>query len=138
MRTNLSLLLCAYWLSGSTAMALCLDGRHYTLPEEYQRSQFVFTGILEQAVDVSSPEDPQGIDHTLYTLKLGRAIKGQLPNRVIIRSDNSSSRFIIDAGAEYLLFMDEYRQEGFIDSCGNSGKLTPERAAFLSGLPNAG
>ena len=32
-------------------MALCLDGRHDTLPEEYQRSQFVFTGMLEQAVD---------------------------------------------------------------------------------------
>lgn len=111
------------------AYGLCSDGRHPAIQEEYGTSKFVILGIVISKQDISSPEDPQGIDSTVYDVDVYKYFKGStIPNLKII-SENTTSRFPMEVGKKYLLFLRFITTENksIVDSCGNSGEITNKK-----------
>jgi len=120
-------------LAANSALALCSDGRHPDAVAELKVGDMVATVIVVSRLDESSPDDPQGIEDTLYTVRVLDIFKGKPGPSLKIRSENTSSRFPMDVGKKYLLFITNDGQAHFVDSCGRSG-LLKDRAMELEAL----
>lgn len=111
--------------------------RHPSVAAEYGSSKFVILGRATRTKNISSPEDPAGFDWTVYEVKVLAVYKGQPPRSLKLVSPNTTSRFPMDEGKDYLLFIDhssepefagtEVLPADFVDNCGNSG-LASERS----------
>jgi hypothetical protein len=105
------------------AHAVCLNGKP-SVEHEFRESSIVALGVARAARDVSMPDDPQGIDHTIYTVRLTRSFKGMPAGRTVhLFSENSSSRFPLDAGVPYLLFIGGSKDGLYVNNCGSSGPV---------------
>ncbi|MFP5392447.1 MAG: hypothetical protein ACLGI6_13035 [Gammaproteobacteria bacterium] len=120
-------------ISGNT-LAMCTDSRSPTVEAEYAQSDIVATGFVTEHVDVSSSDDPEGVEKTIYQFKVVNSYKGGAHPILLITSDNTSSRFPMERGRPYLVFLRSADGELFIDSCGNSGP-SEQRAAVIAQLP---
>ena len=116
--------LCAAAFSVPCAVhAVCLNGTP-SIEQEFRDSAIVAVGVARAARDVGAPDDPAGIDHTIYTVRLTRAFKGAPAGRTIeVVSDNTSARFPLERGVRYLLFIGEAKDGRYVDNCGWSGAL---------------
>jgi hypothetical protein len=113
----------AFSFACAGAHAVCLAGKP-SVEREFRASAIVAVGVARAARDVSVPDDPHGIDHTIYTVRLTRSFKGMPAGRTVrLVSDNSSSRFPLDAGVPYLLFIDNSKDGLYVDNCGRSGPV---------------
>jgi hypothetical protein len=63
--------------------------------------------------------DPTGITATLYRIKVLQRLKGAVAS-ISVRSENTSARFPMDTGEDYLLFLNKDGKTYFVNSCGNS------------------
>jgi hypothetical protein len=105
------------------AHAVCLNGTP-SIEQEFRDSAIVAVGVARAARDVSAPDDPAGIDHTTYTVRLTRVFKGAPAGRTIeLVSENTSARFPLDPDVSYLLFIGEAKEGRYVDNCGWSGAL---------------
>jgi hypothetical protein len=103
--------------------AVCLDGTP-SIEQEYRNSAIVAVGVARAVRAVSAPDDPAGIDHTIYTVRLTHNFKGAPAGRTIeLVSENTSARFPLDPGVRYLLFVGEGKEGLYADNCGWSGAL---------------
>jgi len=107
------------------AYGLCLDGKRSSVNSEFNASNIVILGLVTSSQDISSPDDPQGIDKTIYDIKVEHYFKGTNNTNLKITSENTSSRFPMNVGTKYLLFLKSFSANGefFVDSCGNSGEI---------------
>lgn len=105
------------------AFAVCSDGRHPSVAQEYKLSDFVGVGVVIAKKDFSFPDDPQGVEKTVYRIKISKRLKGAMSSPITITSDNTSSRFPMNTGKSYLVFLRVFGDETVVDSCGNSGEL---------------
>ena len=110
-------------ISGS-ANAMCLGGRHPSLEEEARNSSAIVIGVVQSISDLSEDlSDPGGVTATLYTVKVTRRLKGKMKHLVQIRSENTSSRFVMEKNQRYRLFLSAAGNEYIVDSCGNSSAM---------------
>lgn len=117
--------------------------RHPTVTAEYASSKSVILGQLTHTRNISSPDDPDGFDWTVYEVKVLTVYKGRPPKLIKLVSPNTSSRFPMDDGRDYLLFIEhsskperagkELLPANFVDECGNSG-LISERSAEIRSI----
>lgn len=122
------LLLVVLLLPASQASGLCLDGRRPTVREEFDASQVVAIGSVLSERTVSSPEDPEGFEETIYRFKPSRVLKGRARGTIDIHSPNTSSRFPMERGREYLVFLGAFPGGRSVDACGNSAPSRNKRA----------
>jgi hypothetical protein len=124
-------------LSGDAAFALCWDGRHPDVSTEFKASDSVVTGFVVSSRNESSPDDPQGYQDTIYTIRVIDVFKGKVGQLLELISENTSGRFPMNIGKKYLLFVSTSRVrdslqpsglETYVDSCGNSGTLDEKKA----------
>lgn len=120
-------------LSVDAAFALCWDGihpggRHPDVPAEFKASDSVVTAFVVSSRDESSPDDPQGVEDTIYTVRVLDVFKGGVGQLLELNSENTSSRFPMVIGKKYLLFVKKGGQGNFIDACGRSGPLDERKA----------
>ena len=115
------------------AFALCADGRHPDALAELKASDLVVTAIVVSSRDESSADDPQGIEDTIYAVRVLDVFKGNPCRSLKIRSENTSARFPMQVGEKYLLFITSDGKTHFVDSCGRSG-LLKDRAPELDVL----
>jgi hypothetical protein len=54
------------------------------------------------------------------TIKILKNLKGSLPSVIVVRNENTSSRYPMSVGEEHILFVSRTDHEMRIDSCGNS------------------
>ena len=109
----------------TNSYALCLDNRHTSLEDEYRDSTMVLIGRVVAVRPVRDPNDPQGVSSYTYKVKPIDKLKGRMSNKVTLTMENSSSRFPLDLGEDYLLFIQRVEKGNlFIDSCGNSSKVS--------------
>ena len=115
------------------ALAACVDG-HPTIEAEFRKVPIVAIGKVES----ESPAQPpwEGMyEGTHYSLRITETLKGPARKSITLFSENSSGRFPMDIGAEYLMFVhrDQFKQRQYfaVSYCGNSGQL-PEVAAALA------
>jgi hypothetical protein len=106
------------------AGAACLNG-HPTVQKEYASSKLVFTGKVIQ--DHKTPGQAGGtfdLDGDTYTVSPTHVYKGEIDPKIDLFSENSSGRFPMEPGQEYLIFA--YADDGrfVVDNCGNSNLIS--------------
>ena len=135
MKTKTGAALAAAFTLGSSmlypmpSLAVCYRG-HPAPKVEFGESRMVVLGRAVSSQAVMSEEDPDIVGKTIYQVKAERAYRGRPHPVISIVSENTSSRFPIDEGMDYLLFVSEYRGEYFVDACGNSGRLDERRSVM--------
>lgn len=104
--------------------AYCTDGRAPSLEAEFADSDAVAIGIATRQHRVRDPRDPEGYVATLYDTTIERAFKGDLPRRIVVRTENTSSRFPMTIGTRYVLFLTNDGARFFVDNCGHSDAVS--------------
>ena len=114
----------------NTGAALALCDVHPDLPTELKKSDPVITAVVESERNVSSPDDPQGVEERVYTVRVLHVFKGRPDGLLEISSPATSSSFPMEIGKVYLLFARWSSGEGefYVDSCGRSGLLEDRKA----------
>lgn len=115
-----------------TLLAVCLEGNP-SVSEEYAKRSNIVIGKVVKIEDV--PELGKYYEGQNYTVEIIETINGNLNGVVRIFSENSSGRFPMDLGKNYILFL--YEEPGLlqVDNCGNSGEL-PEKQGVANEVRN--
>jgi hypothetical protein len=118
------------WQSGEGEGAVY---RHPSVSAEYKEAPLVVIGRTTSERNVSSADDPEGYDWTIYEVEVLQTFKGRPLHTIRLLSENSSARFLMDIGKSYLLFVShsamveragqEALPQDHIDNCGNSDAL---------------
>jgi hypothetical protein len=110
------------------ALAVCLNG-HPSVEQEYRQSSIVFVGRVTAARAI--PETKSSYEGTRYSIRVGEIFRGRPRRTITVFSENSSGRFPMEIGVEYLLFL-SLRAGGppMVDSCGNSGSVSEAAPAL--------
>lgn len=117
--------------SAASAQALCVDGRAPTPPQEAAAA----VGALLARVLSATPlhedaDDPGGISAIRYRAARLRLLGGWAPAAFDLYSENASSRFPMEVGGHYLLYLRRDRAgRYYVDACGNSRPLAERHAA---------
>lgn len=101
------------------ANALCLDG-HPSLANEFKNSDLVFIGKVMSESAIKDSDDPIGVKRYDYLVQIEKFIKGAQGRKIIISSENTSSRFPMTVGKKYFLLVSRASQNFLVDACGNS------------------
>jgi hypothetical protein len=115
----------ACFLVDKEAIALCYGDSEYpahpSIKQEYELSKFVIIGIALSKQKISSSDDPLGYIATLYTIKPLRIFKGNPQSKFIIYSENTTARFPMNIGEEYIIFVQKPNDILIVYNCGHSG-----------------
>lgn len=128
-----TLLASALAVAAGPASALCTDGRHPLLQEEFADSDIVATGTARFVRRVVDSKDPEGYVATIHEIQVREIFRGRIPKRLYVESPNTSARFPLEAGTTYLLFLqrdadtDTNAGHHFVDNCGHSATLDGAR-----------
>jgi hypothetical protein len=104
-----------------SAQAICTTSP--SIREESRASDAIVLAKVSAQRLVVAPDDPEGFEATVYTLDILRRHKGKTPRSIEIESPNTSSRFPMDKGKSYLLFLAKHPGGYAVDPCGNSAQL---------------
>lgn len=114
----------------SPAYAVCFypgsDKSGYKVPlkTEVRTAQAIAIGrVLSEQQLQEDKDDPDGVTASNVTIKVLDKLKGNLPGVIVIRNENTSSRYPMAIGEEHILFLSRTDHETWIDSCGNSAVL---------------
>lgn len=110
------------------ADAICLDpktgisGYKTPLDVEIGTANAIIVGrVLQEKGLKEDAADPDGVTAYIVTIKVQSPLKGNLPNMVTIRTENTSARYGMSVGEEHVLFVSRGRDGNlWVDSCGNS------------------
>jgi hypothetical protein len=110
-----------------TAYAVCLDpktgksGYKIPLETEVRIAEAIVIGrVLSEQRLQEDADDPDGVTASKVTIKVLRTLKGSVPSTIVVRNENTSSRYPMSVGEEHVLFVSRTKRETWIDSCGNS------------------
>jgi hypothetical protein len=106
-----------------------------TVACEFLNSDAVFIGTVTSAQGVP-PRGAKDLDGWLYSLSVQKLFRGPQTRTIEVFTENSSGRFPLDVGKDYLLFAHEEDGRLTITNCGNSGPLSKAQKAIqeLRGL----
>jgi hypothetical protein len=95
-----------------------------TVRDEYRASDAVVLAKVIRETAVPATRDYS--EGTAYVVRVDETLKGKPPTQIRLFSENSSGRFPMRVGTQYLLFVDNL-QRSVIDNCGNSGMVSSRR-----------
>jgi hypothetical protein len=130
---SLSLLLkvlasaCALLFSAISSFGFC-PRPDPTVACEFLNSDAVFVGKVISSRAVS----PQGteLDGWLYALSIQELFRGPQTKIIGVFTENTSGRFPLAVGKQYLIFADEFEGRLTITNCGNSALLSKAQGAI--------
>jgi hypothetical protein len=109
------------------ASAVCFypgsDKSGYKVPlkTEVRTAEAIVIGrVLSERRLQEDADDPDGITASSVTIKVLNKLKGNPPSVIVVRNENTSSRYPMSVGEEHILFLSRTNRETPIDSCGNS------------------
>jgi hypothetical protein len=112
-------------LAFAAASATCLgqcQATHISINQELHDAGTTLVGTVDAATPV--PDTSFHMDGIDYTVHVDRIIKGRATSEVVhIFSENSPTKFPMQAGKQYLLFVHKNYNTYEVDNCGNSGLL---------------
>lgn len=110
-----------------TASAVCLNpttfvsGYKIPLASEVHAADGIVIGrVLSEQGLREDPTDPDGYTAYNVTVRVITRLKGNLPNVIVIRNENTSARYPMSIGEEHLLFVSKDGEGLSVNSCGNS------------------
>jgi hypothetical protein len=109
-------------LAATAAFAQC-QGNRMTVSQELHESGSTIVGTVQAASPV--PDSSFHLDGVNYVVHVDRVLKGKMvsTDQVEIFSENSPTKFAMQVGKQYLLFIHLNYNTYEIDNCGNSGLL---------------
>ena len=109
-------------LAATAAFAQC-QGDRLTVKEELHDSAAAIVGTVQSAQFI--PESSDHVDGVQYVVRIDRLIHGKAANQtaVTIFSENTTGKFPMQIGKQYLLFVHDANGAATVDNCGNSGLL---------------
>jgi 2-keto-4-pentenoate hydratase/2-oxohepta-3-ene-1,7-dioic acid hydratase in catechol pathway len=109
-------------LAATAAFAEC-QGNRMTVSQELHESGSTIVGTVQAATPV--PDSSFHLDGVNYVVHVDRVLKGKMvsTDEVNIFSENSPTKFAMQVGKQYLLFVHLNYNTYEIDNCGNSGLL---------------
>ena len=119
------------FLCSLAASAVCLNG-YPNVRKEYASSKFVLTGKVVKERKTSASTDGYFLDGSTYRVMPTHVYKGTVKGSLDLFSENSSGRFPMQPGKEYLLFVDGEHGRLVVDNCGNSDLISHARKAVAS------
>ena len=124
-------------LAIAAAAATCLgqcQADRISLNQELHGRATTIVGTVEAAVPV--PDSSFHLDGIDYVVHIDRLIKGRIvdSNEVHVFSENSPSKFPMQRGKQYLLFLHRNFNTYEVDNCGNSGLLEASNIDSLAKL----
>ncbi len=131
----LKLIVSSALLVAAAASAAAYCDSFPTVEQEFKTSALVFVGRVTSAreVRVRSQAVSGG---TFYSVKVVQSLKGSPSKTVELYSENSSGRFPMQVGEQYLIFADYGVFGGMrgrklaINNCGNSAPLAKAQKAL--------
>ncbi len=119
--------------ASAVGMAQCQSNR-ISLNQELHDAGTTMVGTVEAATPV--PDSSFHLDGIDYVVHVDRVLKGRLvsSDAVHIFSENSPSKFPMQAGKQYLLFVHRNYNTYEVDNCGNSGLLQASTIDSISTL----
>jgi hypothetical protein len=117
------------------ANAMCYDGRAPDVRAEFLHAPLVVQARVVKVKDLQEDaSDSYGVTASEYSLVVKRRLKGKdKRSQLVLRSENTSSRFPMEMGENYLLFLTsdtEHPGQYYVDSCGNSAPMASSKAAL--------
>jgi hypothetical protein len=114
----------------NSVYAYCDGGYpNISVAEELKKSEFVIIGSTSSRKILVDPiENPQGYEAEIFQVKVERVLSGKPKEYVTkeyltIYNYNASSRFPMELGKKYLLFVSEGADGYWVNSCGNSNEI---------------
>jgi hypothetical protein len=98
-----------------------------TVRDEYRAADAVVLAKVIRQTAVPASRDY--LEGTAYVVRVDQTLKGKPPAEIRLFSENSSGRFPMRVGTQYLLFIDNL-ERSLIDNCGNSGMVSTRRHAL--------
>jgi len=106
-----------------SAHAVCVNG-HPSVASEYSHSRVIVIASVVSEKPIPGTADGYFLDGTTYTVRVSRQFLGSPTPTLELFSENSSGRFDMAIGTEYLLFIYQDRGRLLVDNCGNSVELS--------------
>jgi hypothetical protein len=97
------------------------SGYKIPLKTEVRSAEAIVIGrvVSEQRLQEDA-DDPDGVTASNVTIKVLKKLKGTLSDVIVVRNENTSSRYPMSVGEKHVLFASRTNREIWIDSCGNS------------------
>jgi hypothetical protein len=107
---------------------------HISFNHELHGTGAAIVGTVEAAIPV--PDSSFRLDGIDYIVHVDRIIKGRAISSDVVHvfSENSPSKFPMQTGRQYLLFLHRSYNTYEVNKCGNSGLLQASNTASLSKL----
>jgi hypothetical protein len=92
--------------------------------QEMKDAQVIIIGTVTSTRPV--PQAWDSLDGTDYVLHIDQKVKGKQTGEITVFSEHSEDGFNLEAGKQYLLFLNNNYQHWIVNKCGNSGLLDEE------------
>lgn len=120
------------------ANALCLDEKGmsgYRIPpkNELREAYAVVIGTVVGVKEGPAPMEGEDGEGTSYRLRVKETLHGRRHPTFSLFSENTSARFPMAVGRQYLVFVNKRDNIFFASNCGSSGELR-ERSKLVSEL----
>ena len=109
-----------------------VSGHKLPLKTEVRNSPSIAVGTVISARALQEdPSDLAGITAFIYTIDLSQELKGDVPKRIALRSENDSGSYRMVRGETDLLFLSYLDGKFTVDACGNSTVLPAGQKVML-------
>ena len=127
----------AIFLYAGQATAQCVNDSHPTLRNEKRATSAIIEGQAFHAQELKEdPKAPAVVTATLYDVHVIHTKQGRVASTIQVRSDNTASRFPMQIGRSYILFLKRAGDIYTVDACGHSGKIAETRKINSSIVPS--
>ncbi|QJE02090.1 hypothetical protein HH212_20415 [Massilia forsythiae] len=97
------------------------SGYNIPLKTEVRTAEAIVIGrVLSEQQLQEDADDPDGVTASNVTIEVLKKLKGTLSGVIVVRNENTSSRYPMSIGEEHILFVSRTKRGTWIDSCGNS------------------
>lgn len=98
-----------------------ISGFKEPLALEVREAEAIVIGrvVSEQPLQ-QDPTDPDGVTAYNVSVRVLVRLKGNLPNTIVIKNQNTSARYPMSIGEEHILFIRHFDKDLWINACGNS------------------
>ena len=112
------------------SLAVCMGGNP-SVAEELSKASLVFTGKVREVYPVLDKVE-NFVEGYVYFIETNEFLKGTNIPVAVVYSENSSGRFDMEVGKEYLLFTENYENPITINNCGNSALFSVSKETILT------
>ena len=116
-------------LYSSTAFGVCPKPDPKVCAEFFKSDVVLVGRVISERI--APPQGSYFIDGWWYRLSVGKVFRGGTPETMNVFTENSSGRFPLEVGRQYLLFARKDHDRLVIDNCGNSGLVSEVRDKIL-------